>query len=489
MKKLLLTLSAVLFMATGLLAKIPQNFNYQAVVRNNAGELVKNQQVGVKVTIIKTIRQQQIVNKTDLYVETFTKLTNANGLLSLKIGTGTPVTGQFSDIDFNIPESSALKISFSIKTEIDPAGGTNYTITGEENLSGVPYAKVAEKALSLPNITALSTTASGTNSTAIGVKTKALGYASIAMGDSTIAEGKFSTAMGLSTTASGIYSTAMGRHTIASGGHSTAMGFYTTASGYMSTAMGQGPTASGDYSIAMGNSTTASGIISTAMGNQTTASGGNSTAMGFHTTANSYCQTVVGQWNYSNDTHNKTEWVETEPLFVIGNGINYSDHSNALTVLKNGCVGLQSVINPTYALELPNSATIGIGKARATAWTTYSDDRLKTDRRELPYGLNEVLKMQPLSYFHHNSTTNEGKLVVEETGTESIGFVAQDMYKLIPEAVSVPEDETADLWGMNYDKLIPVLVKAIQEQQVVINELKDFVKELKQRIEQLEQKK
>jgi len=158
-------------------------------------------------------------------------------------------------------------------------------------------------------------------------------------------------------------------------------------------------------------------------------------------------------------------------------------------VLKNGCVGLQSVINPTYALELPNSATIGIGKARATAWTTYSDGRLKTDRRELPYGLNEVLKMQPLSYFHHNSTTNEGKLVVEETGTESIGFVAQDMYKLIPEAVSVPEDETADLWGMNYDKLIPVLVKAIQEQQVVINELKDFVKELKQRIEQLEQKK
>jgi len=122
MKKLLLTLSAVLFMATGLLAKIPQNFNYQAVVRNNAGELVKNQQVGVKVTIIKTIRQQQIVNKTDLYVETFTKLTNANGLLSLKIGTGTPVTGQFSDIDFNIPENISLTRQAKEEFELDRIG-------------------------------------------------------------------------------------------------------------------------------------------------------------------------------------------------------------------------------------------------------------------------------------------------------------------------------------------------------------------------------
>lgn len=503
MKKLLLTLSAVLFMATGLLAKIPQNFNYQAVVRNNAGELVKNQQVGVKVTIIKTIRQQQIVNKTDLYVETFTKLTNANGLLSLKIGTGTPVTGQFNDIDFNIPELSALKISFSIKTEIDPAGGTSYTITGEENLSGVPYAKVAEKALSLPGITALSTTFSGTNSTALGVKTKALGYASTAMGDSTISEGKFSTAMGSRTTASGEYSTAMGSGSTASGRFSTAMGDRSKASDYASFAIGlvakaldsysfavgDNPSASGYCSVAMGDRTTASGGYSYAMGVVTTASGSRSTAMGVGTTANSYCQTAVGHYNYFNDTHSGTEWRTSDILFVIGNGTGSSARSNAMTVLKNGRIGLQSVTNPTHAIQLPNNTDYGIGKALALDWVKYSDGRLKTARRELPYGLNEVLKMQPLAYFHHNSTTNEGKIVVEETGAESIGFVAQDMYKVIPEAVSVPEDETADLWGINYDKLIPVLVKAIQEQQVVINELKDFVKELKQRIEQLEQKK
>ncbi len=484
MKKLILTLSAVLLMSSSLLAEIPQNFNYQAVVRNSSGELVKNQQVGVKISIIKTTRKTLLEPTiTTLYVETFTKTTNANGLLNLKIGTGTAVTGKFSEIDFNISVSQiAAATTFSIKTEIDPAGGTNYTITGEEKLSSVPYAKVAEKALSLPSITALSTTASGTNSTAIGVKTKALGYASTALGDSTIAEGEFSTAMGYETTASRIASTAMGSNTTASGIYSTAMGKGTTASGIYSTAMGVNTTSSGDTSTSMGINTTSSGIGSTSMGYTTTASGLASTAMGRGTVANSYCQTAVGRLNYFNDTHSGTEWEAEDPLFVIGKGNPYGERSNALTVLKNGRVGLQSVIKPTYALDLPSNADNGIGKARATAWTTYSDGRLKTERQELPYGLNEVLSLQPLKYFHHNSTTKEGKLVVEETGTESIGFVAQDIYKLIPEAVNVPEDETADLWGMNYDKLIPVLVKAIQEQQDIINELK-------QRIEQLEQKK
>ena len=68
----------------------------------------------------------------------------------------------------------------------------------------------------------------------------------------------------------------------------------------------------------------------------------------------------------------------------------------------------------------------------------------------------------------------------EKTRNE-IGLVAQDVQRIIPEAVSIPENENSELWSMSYDTIIPVLVKAIQEQQAQI-------KSLKQRIETLEQK-
>jgi len=50
--------------------------------------------------------------------------------------------------------------------------------------------------------------------------------------------------------------------------------------------------------------------------------------------------------------------------------------------------------------------------------------------------------------------------------------VAQEVQKVIPEAVSIPEDENSQLWSLSYDTIIPVLVKAIQEQQAQIEALK-----------------
>ena len=173
--------------------------------------------------------------------------------------------------------------------------------------------------------------------------------------------GNYSTAMGNNTTASGDRSTAMGYNTTASGGASTAMGYNTTASSPFSTAMGYQTTASGDRSTAMGNSTTASGPFSTAMGNNTNASGNYSTAMGSNTTANGYISTAMG--NNTTANYNSTalgrynvgggsnySWVETDPLFEIGNGTSTTT-SNALTVLKNGNVGIGTT-NPTSNLHI-----------------------------------------------------------------------------------------------------------------------------------------
>lgn len=323
-------------------------------------------------------------------------------------------------------------------------------------------------------------------STAMGNGTTASGSSSTAIGGHTIASGNFSTAMGFYSTASGESSTAMGSNTVASASYSTALGLNTNATGYSSTASGYYTTASGDYSTASGYSSSALGNYSTAMGIGATASGNYSIAIGNSISAKSAYETVIGYENIDYVPYSTTSWALTDQLFVIGNGLSYLFPSNALTILKNGRLGLQTVTFPTYALELPNSAAIETGQGRAYAWATYSDGRLKTERRTIPYGLKEIMQLEPIAYFHHNSKTKDEKIIIENSGANSIGFIAQEMYKVIPEIVNAPENESTQLWSMSYEKLTPVLVKAIQEQQAIIEELKASNEDLKQRIEKLE---
>jgi len=79
---------------------------------------------------------------TAVYVETQTPNTNINGLVSLEIGSGTFVSGAFNTIDWSDGP-------YFIKTETDPTGGTNYTITGTSQLMSVPYAIHANTADSI----------------------------------------------------------------------------------------------------------------------------------------------------------------------------------------------------------------------------------------------------------------------------------------------------------------------------------------------------
>jgi hypothetical protein len=135
MKKLFTLFIAGLF-AAALLAQAPQKMSYQAVVRNASGALVTGQGVGMKISILQgsptgSLIYQEIYNPNPQ--------TNENGLLSLEIGEGIPLTGTFSTIDWsNGP--------YYLMTETDPSGGTNYTISGTSQLLSVPYALYADSA-------------------------------------------------------------------------------------------------------------------------------------------------------------------------------------------------------------------------------------------------------------------------------------------------------------------------------------------------------
>jgi len=114
--------------------------SYQAVVRNSNNALVLSSVVGIQVSIL-----QGSVSGTAVYVETQMPSTNANGLVSIEIGEGTIVSGAFSAIDWsNGP--------YFIKTETDPTGGSNYTITGVSQLLSVPYALHAKTAETVMNM-------------------------------------------------------------------------------------------------------------------------------------------------------------------------------------------------------------------------------------------------------------------------------------------------------------------------------------------------
>ena len=136
MKKLYTLLTAVI-LTTSAFAQAPEKMSYQAVVRDVGNALVTNQAVGMQISIL-----QGSVSDTAVYVETQTPTTNNNGLVSIEIGTGNAVNGDFTIIDW-------ASDSYFIKTEIDPTGSTNYTITGTSQLLSVPYALHAKTAESI----------------------------------------------------------------------------------------------------------------------------------------------------------------------------------------------------------------------------------------------------------------------------------------------------------------------------------------------------
>jgi hypothetical protein len=112
----------------------PNQFSYKSVIRNSGNQLVSNQQVSIKISIL-----QDNTNGPIVYSETHNPLTNTNGLVTLEIGGGTQLSGNFANINWAIGP-------YFVKTETDLNGGNNYTITSTQQLLSVPYALYAANA-------------------------------------------------------------------------------------------------------------------------------------------------------------------------------------------------------------------------------------------------------------------------------------------------------------------------------------------------------
>ncbi len=665
-------LTILILMLTTIGITAQPGINYKALIKDGGGNVVASQSITIQFIIYEGVA---LTN--NVYQETHTPNTDANGIIIINIGEGAVDSGIFVNVDWgnddhylnvqintgggltDMGTTQFMAVPYALSAanvtgfeSIDEGNGIGWRLVGSDpanygnigenaiDLSYNSFASTTSGATGFRSIAmGINTTASGSFSTAMGVGTEASGNSSTAFGEGPTASGSTSIAMGFNTTASGVGSTAMGRVTIASGEYSTAMGSLTTApsfaetvvgsyntdytpvetgswdvtdrlfvvgngadvsnksnaltvlkngtitapsfdmanitdnralvtkeygdtnynptgleaidegngigwrlvgrdpanygnigenavdlsfsggasttkgaTGNFSTALGGFTIASGDNSTAMRTSTEASGVASTAMGLSTEAPGLASTAMGVSTTASSYGSTAIGRDNVGGG--NASTWVETDKLFEIGNG-NFLTH-NAFTVLKNGKVGI-STPTPTVQLQITGgvdaslsngSGYLVIGNETANnividdneiiarnngitaplilqhnggdVWAGgslvhSSDRRLKKDIVNLPYGLSDILQLQPKAYNWKN----------REQKNKSLGLIAQDVQSIIKEIIHIGDDEDKTL-SLSYTELIPVLIKAIQEQQEIIEtQNKNFYKLLK-RVEQLE---
>lgn len=360
----------------------------------------------------------------------------------------------------------------------------------------------------------------GDYSFAVGQGSTANGFGSFSMGLGNLTYGDYATAIGYKNDASGKSSISMGYKTKAWNPFSTAIGYYSKAAGLMSTAIGHFAETAGQLTLALGTSaiawghystsvgyvTNASGYGSTAMGRGTTATGEYSTAMGCETEAQSFKSFVVGSFNQVYGSQDV--WNPVDPIFVVGNGESSSSRSDAFVVLKDGSTHILSRstaffgltvkslpgspnysngidlwcgdatgTNRTSAILFRNASGNGVGSIvmenGSIAYNTSSDKRLKTNIKATGLNCLDIVKSIPVMDFSY----------IDNPAFTHTGFIAQDIEQLFPNAVSQDEDGVYQLSQMT---LIPVLTKAIQEQQKQIEEKDRKIASLEERLNNIE---
>ena len=429
MKKILFLLSALLA-TTFTWAQTPQMLNYQGVVRNASGDPVANQSIGLRLTI-------QDDASTALYQETQTATTNAFGLYTVRIGSGTVVTGSMTAIDW-------LAGNRNLKVEMDVTGGTTYTDVGTPTqLISVPYALGAN-------------TVQATSSGGGGLR-----------GNS----------------ASSLW-----------------WGFYEGGAyrGYLGSYSGKNEDV--DFGTGASNTVGSVHLVVAAVPKVTVDSIGR---VGIGTR---YPQTDLQVMPAAGDQiniGNQNGWTAIGlanssggPYNLIANGGSYlSFLYNATPTTSISALNSRMLMDGSTNVFRPTNDNIMSLGANGSRWTAVyatngaiqtSDERFKTNIQPLAPGLNAVMLLQPVSYNWIDEKLRIG------TGV-NYGFSAQELSKVLPDVVihsATPIDaetgkrtsEFADAYGVKYAELTPVLVKAIQEQQAMIEALKQKVADLEQQI-------
>ncbi len=379
------------------------------------------------------------------------------------------------------------------------------------------------------------TKANSAYSTAMGWVTEASGLAATAMGNSSTASGDNATAIGYAATASGNFSSAIGVGATASGNSSSAFGSSTTASGTASLATGDGTIAPSGYETALGRYNTIYSPASSTgwssadrlfvIGRGTsstnrldalvvmksgrigigTSTPGATLTVGANLTGSAASHSLrinagsLGSWSgntrklasigftspnqtslgiEARRTTNGTDWNST----AIGLKFDVDDVSavnNAQIWLTSaGNVGI-GTFSPTHILHIT-----GQGRSTESTWATSSDIRVKENISALKGSLELLMHLNPVQF----SYTEEYVFSYPEYKGKYRGFVAQEFNNVFPEMISSTREKIGDeiihdFLLLNQGELIPLMVRAIQEQQEIIGSQQLVIETLEQKID------
>lgn len=559
MKKLIL-LCSFLTVSLGVLAQSPEAFNYQAVARDNAGNVLANQSVGLKFSILDSD------GTTVLYSEDQAVTTNDFGLFNVQIGNGTVLSGNLSGIEWGNGQRF-------VRVEMDPAGGTAYQSVGTSQLLSVPYALHAQSSGDgLPSGSVGSTLRhNGSNWTSssnlyndgfnIGIGTSSpssllelegnnSGATGIIVGNSDsdgnqslrfeagtgtgeLSFDNSSNILSLKAIPSGSKLSLVGRNnggiTIDENGYvgvndgtpsaplnvnsnnnqtsvliehnaplntsspNNALQFRTTQHDAGSTfsiynrmeAKSSNTGAlSGTYNFVVGdNNPSTSGVIygsRTLFTDDITGKGKN--LYGYHvrflgaTTDNEFAFYADNGQSYFGD--NVGIGITTPGIDLHVKQSSSSNTTSGIRIERDSDTEEWTVFHAaTDNLWFSRNGTLACWIAPDGTLNTPSDRRLKNSIKPLGQVLDKVMKLEASEYFYN---------FLENQKEKSIGFIAQDVQKLFPEVVRI--DEEADYTVLNYDNFGVIAIKAIQEQQKIIEAQQKQIEQLTEAFEQLQHK-
>lgn len=159
-------------------------------------------------------------------------------------------------------------------------------------------------------------------------------------------------------------------------------------------------------------------------------------------------------------------------------GLRINGSERAYFYHNNTHLYIEQMLNPgsIYVISVSGGVYLTAG---ATSWTGNSDERLKNINGEIENAVDKLIQLRAVNFSWKNNAV----------GKQNLGLIAQDVEKVFPELIDknklpskaneAQQDETEYL-GVRYQELIPVLVKAIQEQQTLIESLKSRIEILEQ---------
>jgi hypothetical protein len=513
MKKLILyPILAICLMSFGLSAQAPQKFSYQAVIRNGSNALIANTTVGVKISLLQSSPAGGVV-----YAERHTPTTNANGLATFEIGAGSRISGTMPGIDWG-------NGSYYIKTEVDPSGGTSYSVTGTSQLLSVPYALHAASGTQGPEGPigpAGSQGPVGPPGPAGATGQQGPQGPIGATGPQGPAGSAFALPYSGTTALSNSDNAAFSVNQTGANGialHGSAISG-TGIIGESKSQTGVMGISEGGFGLA-GVSNYGTGVFGVCNGNISSigVSGGSSNGFGVSGSSN----TGVGVWGFGSVKYG-VQGVSTNGIGVFGESDNHHGiKGESSNVAKAGVWGA-STGSSSYGVYGSNSGTLGVGvygistssigvwggnlsgtalamesqgglgaykNVGGNTWATPSDERLKKDIRPFTDGLNVILKIEPKRYYYNG-------LAKTNPLQEEFGIIAQDIQKIAPYTVSkhmldmnksgeeaVPKME--EMLVYNSGALTYVTINAIKEQQAMIERQSSIIEKQNEKIAHLE---